>query len=339
MARLNQPADLSHTTPVADRKSDSTADDMSSPALHPLPPSPLPASSATLSPADCRTLEKILRDVSEGSAVQSPSPLGLAEQLPEQLPENDARSADMTGDLAEEDTVTHAGGGEVTDTPGNDVEKYISHYTVGGEATDTGYKAEDDTLELGEGTTARLTSDSDLDSPSVSKAERRLQTSASMHDERDRQRYRSHSWAAKFQRTKRSEEQHKTGNHVPSNPFTGIANLPGKGVNSSQRDCGVTDPCLLPEHNKQLKQTRLSAEEKSFEEESIEHEQSEQTDEPGFAIAHADMTHAKAADLNDSELDGFDADKEDTPQVTRPQRRKVHPAHAHSGFSVLTKIH
>ncbi|OSS55165.1 hypothetical protein B5807_00817 [Epicoccum nigrum] len=295
MARLHQPADSSHTTPVADHKSDSTADDMSSPALHPLPPSP--ASSATLSPADCRTLEKILRDVSEGSAVQSTSSSGLAEQLAE----DDARSADMTGDLAQEDTATHAGGGEFTDT---------------------GYKADDDSLELSEGTTAHLASFSDLDSPLVSKAERRLQDSASMHDERDRQRYHSYSWATKFSRAKRSEEQHKTDCHAPSTPYAGAMNLPDKRANFSQQKCGVTDPCLLPEDNKQREQTRLSVE-KSFEEERIDYEQSEQTDEPGLAISHVDMARVKADNLNDSELDGFDADKEDTPQVTGPQRRKI----------------
>jgi hypothetical protein len=321
MARLNQPADTSHTTPVANRKSDSTADDMSSPALHPLPPSP--ASSATLSPADCRTLEKILRDVSESSAVQTPSPPGLAE--------DDARSADVTGNLAEEDTATDAGGGEVIHTPGNATKEYTSHHSIGGEVTDTGYKADDDSLELSEGTTAHLASVSDPDSPSASKAERRLQDSASMHDARDRMRYRSNSWAAKFSRARRSEEQHKTDNHVLSNPFAETANLPGKRDNSSQQNCGVVDPCLLPEDKKQLEQMGLSAE-KSFEEERIEYEQSEQTDEPGLAIPHADTTHAKAGDFDDSESDGFDADKEDTPQVSGPQRRKVHLTRTHSTF-------
>jgi hypothetical protein len=325
MARLNQPADSSHTTPVADRKSDSTADDMSSPALHPLPPSP--ASSATLSPADCRTLEKILKDVSESSAVQTPSPPGLAE--------DDARSADVTGNLAEEDTATDAGGGEVIHTPGNATKEYTSHHIIGGEVTDTGYKADDDSLELSEGATAHLASFSELDSPSVSKAERRLQDSASMHDERDRMRYRSHSWAAKFSRARRSEEQHKTDNHILSNPFAGTANLPAKRANSSQHTFGVTDPCLLPEDKKQM---GLSAE-KSFEEERLEYEQSEQTDEPGLAIPHADTAHAKAGEFDDSESDEFDADKEDTPQVSGPQRRKVHLTHTHSSFSVLTNVY
>ena len=328
MARLNQPPDSSHTTPVADHKPDPTVDDMSSHALHPLPPSP--ASSATLSPSDCRTLEKILRDVSEGSAVQSPSPLGLAD--------DDAHSADMTGNFAEGDTATYAGGGEVTHTPRNATEEHTSHHSIGGEVTDTGYKADDDSLELSEGTTAHLASVSDLDSPSVSKAERRLQDSASMHDERDRMRYRSHSWAAKFSRARRSEEQHKTDNHVLINPFAGTANLPGNHATSSQQNCGVTDPCLLPEDKKHLEQMGLSAE-KSSEEERIEYEQSEQTDEPGLAISHADTTHVKADDFDDSASDGFDADKEDTPQMTGPQRRKVHSTHTHSRFSVLTNVY
>ena len=134
-----------------------------------------------------------MRDASEGSAVLKPSPPGLDEQVAEQVAEDDVRSADMTGGLAEEDAATYAGGGEVTDT---------------------GYKADDDTLELSE---AHLASVSDFDSPSVSKAERRLQDSASIHDERDRQRYRSNSWATKFSQAKRSEEQHKTDHHAPGN--------------------------------------------------------------------------------------------------------------------------
>ena len=255
-----------------------------------------------------------MRDASEGSAVLKPSPPGLDEQVAEQVAEDDVRSADMTGGLAEEDAATYAGGGEVTDT---------------------GYKADDDTLELSE---AHLASVSDFDSPSVSKAERRLQDSASIHDERDRQRYRSNSWATKFSQAKRSEEQHKTDHHAPGNPFAGTTNLPGKRASSSQQNCGVTDPCLLPGDSKQLKQTRLSAE-KSFEEDRLDYEQSEQTDEPGLAISHADTTHAKADDLDDSELDGFDADKEDTPQVAGPQRRKVYPTCAPSSFTVLTRIY
>jgi|SRR5690242_3847554 len=148
MARLNQPADFSHATPAVSQVADVIAgsDAMSSPVLRPLsfeaslqshgadqlPPSPLRRSSgqSPFSPADCRTLERLLRSTSVSSPPETPSPLEQGKhgaQLLQDTPSSPTGLSDRT-DEAE------------------------SYQSFGGEMTDTGYEDEDDSMELSEGT-------------------------------------------------------------------------------------------------------------------------------------------------------------------------------------------
>ncbi|KAF3001260.1 hypothetical protein E8E13_003604 [Curvularia kusanoi] len=273
MARLNRPRDSPHVIPAADRKSSpdvNTSTVMDSPILQPvsldaslqshgnynLPSSP--ASRDSVSPADCRTLEKILRAVSTSSAPQTPSPSGLIEQ--QLLDDGDGG---VTFHSFTENEAAHAA--------------QAAHRALGGEVTDAGYKDDDDSMELTEGLdslTARSTSISDLDlvSTCVSKSERRLLDSVSMHAEKDRQRYVSRrSWTEQYPKTKYREQQQMT----------------------QIEECGVTDPCLAPEYHQQQKQARLAME-KRIGDFHLERKRIDTV--PG------------GDDIDEFELDGFDAD-------------------------------
>lgn len=323
MARLSRPADSSHITPVTGRKVDVITDTntvMSSPTLCPLPleaslqshgtdNSPhSPTCRASLSLAERRTLEKILDDVSNSSTPKTPNPLVPTEQTPPRS----AQYSDAHGKSTLDDTGFHA---------------------VRGEATDTGYEDEDDSMELSEGIenlTARL---ADLVSPSISKSERRLQDSVSMHDEKDRMRYTGRrSSVAKHSKTGRTEQQRKTNDDLHGDTIEDVMNLTGKRIlltQSSKWGGGHADRQSMSENDKR---TRLGVE-KKLKEELAKPKSTEHDDEAGIAIPCEGVTQVEADDIEDSDLDGFDADKEDTIlEAVRGWRRSVGKARPCSSF-------
>ncbi|KAH6638111.1 hypothetical protein C7974DRAFT_470889, partial [Boeremia exigua] len=178
MARLNHPADPSRLTPVAEQALDATPS--SEPAISsptptqaslqshrnndlPYPPARGGSERLSFSPADCRTLDKLLQDTDSNSAPQTPSAIEL----------DDRRSSNSRSTSALQNH-THAYGG---------------YNLVGDEATDAGYKDEDGSMELSDGTEGVVAYNasntiSNSASPSLSWSAPRLQDSVLMHDEK-----------------------------------------------------------------------------------------------------------------------------------------------------------
>lgn len=332
MARLNQTADSAHATPVASRATDTIArsEAMSSPATRPLtfdaslqshgtdnlPRSPLRRSSgrSSFSPADCRTLEKILRSASVSSSPLTPSPLDQREQ---QFPDYPS-SAIVPKSY----------------TPDDD-----SYRFVGGEATDTGYEDEDDSMELSEGMEGATASDTlavlnDPTSPSVSKSDRRLQDSVSTHDEKDRLRYTGRqSSVTKQPRTKRRKKSDKASAVPEGNTIEDITNLPEKRASTSRLSHLMNDDSdRHSESNgeaKPLNSLRLSLD-KVVDKERVEQDPAELQEKPNSTVVRSLTVQDGTEEADKLDFDGFDADKEDTTVVlTRVQRRKVCQAYIH----------
>ncbi|KAJ8107604.1 hypothetical protein OPT61_g8750 [Boeremia exigua] len=306
-------ADPPRAMPAADRAPDTITgfqSNMSSLPLRPLRLEVSPQSNETetlphspprrstdrssLSPADCRTLEKVLRHANISSPPRTPSPLEQGEQ-----PVTDAyRSVDISEDHKEEEE---------------------SYQPVSGEATDTGYEDEDDSMELSDGS-ERGTADHDFssfnspDSPSVSRSDRRLQDSVSTHDEKDRLIYNSRrSSVTKQLKVKRREQG---SDHVAQGEtLEGNRNLSEKRTSSEHSE---------PDGAKSLHGLRFSLE-KVLEDDHVEQEHAEMGSEPGVSIVNIKEIHR----IDDSDLDGFQADNEETVlRTTGAQRRRSSQSHA-----------
>lgn len=280
----------------------------SSPPLHTLPPesrlqshgdnaftaSPLQHGSdcPSFSPADCRTLEKILCDVASPPA--TPSPL-------------------------EQNGQSFLDGGRADST---DPAKEGSYGLVGGETTDTGYEDEDDSMELsesGEVVTAEqsITALGEAASPSISKSDRRLQASVSAHDEEEKLRYSSgrRSSATKRMKTKRTDQKRTISQETTAGDTIGdVINYPSKcNLSALPLDLGRghTDRQTVPDDIVRLNRMRLSME-KVLEQEYVEQELLKDSKEPGVFIATSTALELEAQHSEESDLDGFDADIEET---------------------------
>ena len=323
MARLSQAPDPFYTTPLSSRNPKPVEGDQPNmPSPVPLRPlsldtslqshgnDNLPASPPrrgyarpSLSPADCRTLEKILRDVASPPA--TPSPLEQGDQL---FP--DGGRAGATGTTDEED----------------------GYHFVGGEATDTGYEDEDDSMELSEGgetvTDQVVTSLGEPASPSVSKSERRLQESVSAHDEKEKMRYSSGRRSSTARRTKTKRTTSRDA--AAGDTIEDVMNLPGKRAPSARSlDLGRlnSDRPAVPDDIKHLNRIRLSIE-KVLEQERLERECAEGEEEPGVFVSAVLGSQDQAHHDEESELDGFAADDEQTQPrfslgISGAPRRKV----------------
>lgn len=312
MARLSQVPDPLYTTPLSSRTTKPVASDQrsmpSSPPLRPLALETslqshgndnLPASPprqdfgrSSLSPADCRTLEKILRDVSSPPA--TPSTLEQSDQL---FPDNGRISTTATAD-----------------------EENGGYHFVGGEATDTGYEDEDDSMELSEGgetvTHQVVTSLGEPASPSVSYSERRLQESVSAHDEKEKLRYSSgrRSSTTRRSKTKRSQQERAAPQDATgADMIEDLMNIPDKRAPPARPlDLARNDSDRQKiDDIKQLTRMRLSTE-KVLEQERLEQEHAESDEEPGVFISTVSGPQGQAQDDGESELDGFAADDEQT---------------------------
>ncbi|KAF3046406.1 hypothetical protein E8E12_007850 [Didymella heteroderae] len=326
MARLSQAPDPLYTIPLSSRTPRPVAGDQpnmpSSPKLRPLSVetnlqvhvndndrnSPLPRFSgrASLSPADCRTLEKILSDVASPPA--TPSPLEQSNQL-----SRDSGLASTVGATEEED---------------------VSHL-VRGEATDTGY--EDDSMELSEGvenSTGQVVSPlKEPASPSVSEPSRHLQESVSAHDEKEKLRYSSGRHSSTTKRSKTNEpqcERNVTQDATASDTIEDVMNLPGKHAPPARSlDVGQpdSDRQAVPDDIKQLTYMRLSTE-KVLAKEQMEQERAEAEKEPGVFISTVSGPQYQTQNHGKFELDGFGADSDQTrPRfclgISGAPRRKV----------------
>ncbi|KAF2627835.1 hypothetical protein BU25DRAFT_490998 [Macroventuria anomochaeta] len=340
MAKLSHPADSSHATPVADRTLDATTG--SPPAMSSPPPRSLSLEASlqshgndnlphspprrgsersSFSPADCRTLKKILRDVGNNSPPPTPSPFGPIEQL---FSNTDRTSSTVQGRTDE-----------------NEGYRFVSD-----EAADTGYEDEDDSMELSEGMeglTSRDTVSSlgDPASPSVSKSDRRLQDSISMHDEKDRLKYTGHrSSTTKHSKAKRQEQEHDDlAETTRGDTIEDVMNLPGKRAPPAcplDLGCRDLDRRPIPDDIKQLNRMRLSME-KVLEDERVEQERAE-GEEPGIFIPGFSPPHDMATGVDESGLDEFDADKEDTTVHGSGAQRRKTPDRAHIQFTTNQNV-
>ena len=287
MARLNQSADSSHTTPAGDRTFNAATGSspaISSPALRPLsleasleshgsdnlPPSPLHLGSgrSSLSPADWCTLIEIVCDVSSSSPPSTPSPLEQGEQL---FP-NTVRTESIVKGRAFE---------------------VKGYHFVGDEAAGTGYEDQDDSMELSEcveGATAgdTMTLLGEPASLSVSKSDRWLQDSVSTHDEKDRLRYRGRrSPTIKRLKLKRQEQKlNEPADVTEGDTVEDVINLPSKRAPpAGPMDLGHSDSdCRpVPEDIKQPNRMRASMD-TVLESDRIEQEWTEDKEEPGAFI-------------------------------------------------------
>ncbi|KAF1932160.1 uncharacterized protein M421DRAFT_89513 [Didymella exigua CBS 183.55] len=271
----------------------------------------------SLSPADCRTLEKILRDVASPPA--TPSPVEQNDQL------------FLNG---------HHG---IT----NAADEEEDYHSVGGEATDTGYEDDDDSMELSEGIEDVIVKKAIISlgepvSPSASKSDRRLQESISTHDEKEKMRYSSgRRSSTKRAKVKRPEHERTTrldaldalggdtiedvttipDNHAPPPPL--------RSLDIGHSDSGRQ---AVPDDVQQLNRMRLSMG-KVLEQELVEQEQTEGKDESSVFNTSSLASEDKAENPYESELDGFDADNERTQQrfslgISGAPRRKISRIHA-----------
>lgn len=327
MARLNQPADFSHATPAVSKVADVIAgsEAMSSPVLRPLsfeaslqshgadqlPPSPLRRSSgqSPFSPADCRTLERLLRSTSVSSPPETPSPL-----------EQSKHGAQLLQDTSSSPTVLS-----------DRTEEAESYQSFGGETTDTGYEDEDDSMELSEGTECAMASDTlavrnDPTLPYDSKYDRRLQESVSTHDEKERQRYSGQQTSIPKQpkSRRRGKSDIKANASTEGDAIRNGTNLPGERVATSRHSHMIyQDGDQISESAdvvRSLRSLRPSLE-KTLNGECAEEERTVHQQMPGFTV---DGTR----EVHQTDSDEFKAVKEDSPAVMmRAQRRKVCQAH------------
>lgn len=132
-----------------------------------LPSSPRRSSGQpSLSPADCCTLKKILRDVGNTSPLSTPSP---AETGPQRFADNDFTGCTADDSSSEQDK---------------------GHHLVGDEA-DTGHEGENVSMELNEGVEGDHIKDvmNVATSQTVPSHQHRLQESAFTHEEMERLKY------------------------------------------------------------------------------------------------------------------------------------------------------
>ncbi|KAJ4359326.1 hypothetical protein N0V95_002250 [Ascochyta clinopodiicola] len=298
MARLSQPAHSVYPTPTAGRGVDAVTGSttaMSSPPLRALsleaslqshgndslPHSPRRRGSglSTLSPADCRALRKILRDVCDSSPPSTPSRLEPSEQL---CAKTDLTISTVDGIAADEDCAL-----------------------AGNEATDTGYEDEDDSMELSDGVEEATARDA-MDVPGhhasqsllVSNANHRLQASVSAHDKKDGRRYGDgRSLSAKYSKAKRQERNH-------TDP---IVAKEGDSIEGNDSDCQP-----IPDDIKQLNLMRLSME-KVLDNERVKQERASREREPGIVVSDHSVKHHHAITTiqQQSVHEASDADNED----------------------------
>lgn len=312
MARLSQAPDPLYTTTLSSRTPKRVASDEPnmgpSPTLRPLSletslqshdndnlSASLPcqiSGPSSLSPADCHTLERFLRDVASPPA--TPSPLEQNEQL---FPNGDCTGTTSTTDDEDE------------------------FHSVRGEATDTGYEDEDDSMELSEGgetvTDQVVTSLGEPDSRSASKSERRLQESVSAHDEKEKIRYSGGRRSSTIRGTKirrRQQERMTLRDVTAGDTIEDVMNLPNKRVPTARLlDVGQlsSDREAVPDDIKQLIRASLSTE-RVLEQERLEQERAKGEDNPGVFVSTVPRPQDQAQGDEASELDGFAADDEQT---------------------------
>lgn len=317
MARLNRAADLSPSpSPATEYDSDaaSGSDIAASPPLRTISlaaslqshgsdnMTTSPAPRSPLSPADCRTLEKLLRDVSNNSAPSTPSPLGPAEPLYR----NSSYQIDIPRIAAREVT---------------------SSRIVGGEATDTGYEDDNDSMELTDGMedlTVHLASLADVDSPFVSKSDRRPQDSMSMHDEEDKprryiRRCSSTTMPTKVKRGGQQDEK-AAGQDDTTESTENLSELPARSSRSSQSN--PRRP-VSKVHSKEM--SRLVLQRKTRKRLSRQARVRFAGDHgSAIALSSAETVQDDAVDFEESDSEGFDADGEDTTDfLARAQHRQV----------------
>lgn len=338
MARLSKAPHPLYTIPLSSRTTKPVAGDQrsmpSSPPLRPLAleaslqsygndnlsasPPRQDSSHSSLSPADCRTLEKILRDVSSPPA--TPSTLEQGDPL---FPDD--------------------GRINTTDT----VEEEDGYHFIGGEATDTSCEGKDDSMELSEGeetvTDQVATSLGEPVSPSVSKIERRLQGGVSARDEKEKLGYSSsrRSSASRRSKTKRSQQDHTVSQDATGADTTeDLMNIPGK--------CTPPARPLDPARNNSDRQTTeddithltrmRSSTEKVLEQERLKQEHIESDKEPQVFISTVARLQGQAQDDGESEPDGFAVDDEQIRPhfslgISGAPRRKVCKAAFNLTFS------
>ncbi|XPS93679.1 hypothetical protein M3J09_003022 [Ascochyta lentis] len=267
-----------------------------------LPPSPSRRGSgpSTFSPADCRALKKILRDVGNSSPPSTPSPPDLGEQL--------FTNTDCTSDNID--------CGAVDD----------NHHLVGNEATDTGYEDEDDSMELSDSLEDIAAGDS-VSVPekytlrTVSCSDRRPQDRVSTHDKKDRLRYSDRrSLGAKYPRARQQEQEYKKSAETKEDDTVeDIMNLPGKRAPPARpQDLGRnnSDRQPIPDDIKQLNRMRLSME-RVLENELVEQERRTCEQEPGvFLPGHDDPRRSATISMKQQPVDeASDADNEDNDTI------------------------
>lgn len=324
MAKLNRPAESTRATsaPSCTPKSDaSSPTTLSSPALCQIsleeslqshgnddkPPSPPSQGSGptSFSPADCRTLKKILSDVGHSSPPSTPSHLELNEQP---FAKTDCMSS-----------ISHNGTGEEN-----------GFQLADDEAADTGYEDENDSMELSEGVAggykkgALLASDGHT-SPTVSYKDRRLRESVSTHDEIEKLKYaRQRRWSgAKPTKPKRVGQKHQGPIKViEDDTIEDVMNLPGNLASPArplEHGYGDLYRTLVPEDIKQLDRLRLTME-KVLENERADQEHAACEEEPGVSIPDPDALESERTTLLEQPAihDASDADNEEDTTTDDP---------------------
>lgn len=320
MAKLNQPANFSHALPAAYRTSDTITPSlmaMSSPPLRPislqaslqshgndnLPPSSPHKGSppSLLSPTDCRTLKKILRDVGHSSPPATPYSVERGEQL--------FADTDRTGR-------------NLDDSADKDDESYhFSDETVG-----TGYEDDGDSMELSEGMEGNTMETSNSlpgsrVSSAVSCSNLQPQGSVSRHDSRDRLDCTTHGpLIAEYQEAGWGEPNH----HNLTKPLEGdtiedCMNLPGKCAPPARPQALVRKGLYhrpVPVEISKMDRMRLSTE-KILENERVEQECTTLEPEPGVFIPSPDgPSCSKTQAVEQHSVHGtFNFDNEDNATI------------------------
>ena len=344
MAKLNQPADFSHASPATYCTSDASTRSpiaMSSHPLRPislqaslqshgsdnLPPSPPHKGSppSPLSPTDCCTLKKILRDVDHSSPPVSPGPIEEDEQL--------YSDTDRTG--------TSADGGADKNNG--------CYHLVSNETSDTGYEDEDGSMELSEGMkgdtmeTSNSASDS-LVPPAVSCSNIWPQDSVSTHDNRDRLSRVGHdALIAEYQEAKRGEANHHYLTEPPErDTIEDCMNLPGKRAPPAHpQELDQNDLYHRPVRVgiKQTDRVRLSIE-KVLENERAEQERATPEPEPGVFIPSTDAPrYSKTQAMEQQSLhETFNSDNGNNP-ATGDTAKTQHMIVSRASFQKSHIIH
>ncbi|UPX11384.1 uncharacterized protein EKO05_0001990 [Ascochyta rabiei] len=317
MARLSQPAHSLLATPAAGRVIGTVTGSTTAMSSHPLhtlspeaslqshgndnrPHSPSHRGSepSTFSPADCRALSKVLRDVGDSSPLLTPSRLEPSEQS--------CANTDRTSSTIDRVTVDEDYG------------------LAGHEATDAGYEDEDDSMELSDGVenatgrdAVNMPGDHASQSVSNSNSNLWLQDSIPTHDDKDRLRYSEcRALNAKYTKARRQEKE-RTKPAIPKERDTieDIMNLPGKRAPPARpQDLGRNDSDFqpIPEEIKQLNLMRLSME-KVLDDERVEQERATHEQESGiFVSGHGVPHHRTTTTVQQQSIhEGSDADNED----------------------------